>query len=32
MFQKQGYTKGLNDKRDVSYQRPLRLDVTPERW
>ena len=32
MFRQQGYTKGLNDKRDVSYQRPLRLDVTPERW
>ena len=28
----QGYTKGIRDKRDVSYQRPLSLDATPERW
>lgn len=32
MFKQQGYTKGTADKRDVSYQRPLSLDVTPERW
>lgn len=32
MFRQQGYTKGLCDPRDVSYQRPLSLDVTPERW
>jgi hypothetical protein len=32
LFSEQGYTKGLRDKRDVSYQRPLNLDVTPERW
>jgi hypothetical protein len=32
LFSQQGYTKGLRDKRDVSYQRPLNLDVTPERW
>lgn len=31
-FHDQGYTKGLRDKRDVSYQRPLGLDETPERW
>jgi hypothetical protein len=31
-FTAQGYTKGLWDKRDVSYQRPLSLDQTPERW
>lgn len=31
-FHDQGYTKGLRDKRDVSYQRPLSLDETPERW
>jgi hypothetical protein len=32
LFSQQGYTKGLWDKRDVSYQRPLSLEVTPERW
>lgn len=32
LFIQQGYTKGLRDPRDVSYQRPLNLDVTPERW
>lgn len=32
IFKEQGYTKGLRDKRDVSYQRPLSLDETPERW
>jgi len=32
LFIQQGYTKGLRDKRDVSYQRPLNLDVTPQRW
>ncbi|MFP5306883.1 MAG: nuclear transport factor 2 family protein [Gammaproteobacteria bacterium] len=32
LFTQQGYTKGLRDKRDVSYQRPLSLDDTPERW
>jgi ketosteroid isomerase-like protein len=32
IFKGQGYTKGLRDKRDVSYQRPLDLDNTPERW
>jgi hypothetical protein len=32
VFKQQGYTKGLADKRDVSYQRPLSLDQTPERW
>ena len=31
-FTAQGYTKGIRDKRDVSYQRPLSLDSTPERW
>lgn len=31
-FSAQGYTKGIRDKRDVSYQRPLSLDETPERW
>lgn len=28
----QGYAKGTRDKRDISYQRPLNLDETPERW
>lgn len=32
IFKEQGYAKGLRDERDVSYQRPLSLDVTPERW
>lgn len=32
VFKAQGYAKGLRDKRDVSYQRPLALDETPERW
>lgn len=32
LFSQQGYTKGLRDKRDVSYQRPLNLEVTPARW
>ncbi len=32
IFIQQGYTRALRDQRDVSYQRPLNLDVTPERW
>ena len=32
IFSQQGYTKGLRDKRDVSYQRPLNLEETPQRW
>lgn len=32
MFHDQGYTKGMRDKTDISYQRPLKLDDTPERW
>jgi hypothetical protein len=32
LFIEQGYTKGLRDRRDVSYQQPLKLDETPERW
>jgi hypothetical protein len=32
VFMQQSYTKGVADKRDVSYQRPLSLDQTPERW
>ncbi len=31
-FREQGYSKGLRDKRDVSYQIPLSLDETPARW
>lgn len=32
-FREQGYIKGMRDKRDVSYQRPLTLDDTPaDRW
>lgn len=32
LFHDQGYTKGTRDRRDVSYQRPLSLENTPERW
>jgi hypothetical protein len=32
IFKQQGYAKGIADPRDVSYQRPLSLDETPERW
>jgi len=32
MFHDQGYNKGMRDKADISYQRPLSLDETPERW
>lgn len=32
LFIQQGYAKGTRDKRDLSYQRPLSLDVTPARW
>jgi hypothetical protein len=32
LFIEQGYGKGTRDKRDVSYQRPLSLDQTAERW
>jgi ketosteroid isomerase-like protein len=28
----QGYTKGMRDKSDVSYQRPLSLDTPTQRW
>jgi hypothetical protein len=33
IFTQQGYIKGMRDKRDLCYQRPLVLDVTPaDRW
>ncbi|MDH4042615.1 MAG: nuclear transport factor 2 family protein [Gammaproteobacteria bacterium] len=32
MFKEQGYCKGVRNKQDVSYQRPLSLDATAERW
>lgn len=32
MFHDQGYTRGTRDRSDVSYQRPLTLKATPERW
>ena len=32
LFIEQGYSKGTRDRRDVSYQRPLSLDVKAERW
>jgi hypothetical protein len=33
LFTEQGYIKGMQDKRDLCYQRPLVLDETPaERW
>jgi hypothetical protein len=32
-FKEMGYLKGMRDKRDVSYQRPLSLDeTTADRW
>jgi hypothetical protein len=33
-FREMGFLNGLRDKRDVSYQRPLALEATPEghRW
>jgi hypothetical protein len=32
-FTKLGFVKGMRDKRDVTYQRPLTLDETPsDRW
>ncbi len=32
-FVKMGFVKGMRDRRDVSYQRPLTLDETPaDRW
>jgi hypothetical protein len=32
-FVDMGFVKGMRDKRDVSYQRPLTLDETPaDRW
>lgn len=33
IFREQGYIKGMRDKRDLAYQRPLRQDETPaDRW
>lgn len=32
IFREQGYTKGLRNMDDVSYQRPLTLERTPQRW
>ena len=32
VFKEQGYTKGLQNERDVSCQRPLTLDEPPARW
>lgn len=33
IFREQGYIKGMRDKRDLAYQRPLSLDETPaDRW
>jgi hypothetical protein len=33
MFKAQGYVKGTRDKRDLSYERPLRIDTEPsQRW
>jgi ketosteroid isomerase-like protein len=32
-FRQQGYPKGTRDRRDLSYQRPIRLDgPEPKRW
>jgi hypothetical protein len=32
MFTKLGYLRGTRDERDVSYQRPLAIDGTADRW
>lgn len=32
LFTKLGFVRGTRDQRDVSYQRPLTLDETPDRW
>jgi hypothetical protein len=32
IFTQLGYVRGTRDKRDISYQRPLKLDDTPDRW
>ena len=32
VFREQGYIKGVRDKSDVSYQRPLELDGAAVRW
>jgi hypothetical protein len=33
IFKQQGYIRGMRDKRDLCYQRPLSLDDTPaDRW
>ena len=32
VFKDQGYTKGMRDESDVSYQRPLTLNTESERW
>jgi len=32
IFHDQGYGKGVRNKSDISYQRPLGLAETPERW
>jgi len=32
IFSQQGYARATRDKRDLSYQRPLTLGQTPERW
>jgi hypothetical protein len=32
MFHDQGYNKGMRNKRDISYLRPLSLEETAERW
>lgn len=32
LFTQQGFARGIRDRRDISYQRPLSLDHTPERW
>ena len=32
LFTSLGYVRGTRDQRDVSYQRPLTLEETPDRW
>jgi len=31
-FREQGYARGMRDRRDIAYQRPLGLEETPARW
>ena len=32
LFTQMGFLRGTRDRRDVSYQRPLTMEQTPDRW